>query len=95
VNLNPTNTPYLGNTNTTATDRYPTVVSGAMSSFNDILFDGVATYSGPILCNETITVECPNLSIQFPSDMLLNPPPGFFEDPPKMLINSSSLQSIP
>ena len=95
VNLNPANTPYLGNTNTTATDRYPTVVSGAMTSFNDILFDGVATYSGPILCNETITVDCPNLSIQFPSDMLMNPPPGFFEDPPKMLINSSSLQSIP
>lgn len=95
VNLNPTNTPYQGSTNTTATDRYPTVVSGAMVCFRDILLDGVATYSGPIMSNQNIVVDCPTLSIQFPSDMLLNPPPGFFDDPLLMRINSSSYQSIP
>lgn len=95
VNLNPMNTPYQGTTNTTATDRYPTVVSGAMVSFRDILLDGVATYSGPIMSNQNIVVDCPSLSIQFSSDMLLNPPPGFFEDPPKMRIITSSYQSIP
>lgn len=95
VNLNPTNTPYQGSTNTTATDRYPTVVSGAVVCYRDILLDGVATHSGPIMSNQNIVVDCPSLSIQFPSDILLNPPPGFFEDPPKMRINTSSYQSIP
>lgn len=94
VNLNPTNTPYLGTTNSNASDSYPTVVSGAMICFRDILLDGVATHSGPIMSNQVIRVDSPNLSIQFPSDMILNPPPGFFEDPPKMLINTSSYQSI-
>ena len=95
VNLNPSDTPYQGDSNTTATDRYPTVVSGAIVSSRDIRLEGVASYSGPIMSDDDIRVDCPNLSIQFPSDMLLNPPPGFYGDPPKMLINSSSYQSIP
>ena len=95
VNLNPADTPYQGDSNTTATDRYPTVVSGAMVSSRNIELAGVASYRGPIMSDNEIQVDCPNLSIQFPSDMLLNPPPGFYGDPPKMLINSSSYQSIP
>lgn len=95
VNLNPSDTPYQGDSNTTATDRYPTVVSGAIVSSRDIELKGVASYRGPIMSDGGIWVDCPNLSIQFPSDMLLNPPPGFYGDPPKMLINSSSYQSIP
>lgn len=95
VNLNPADTPYQGDSNTTATDQYPTVVSGAIVSSRDIQLEGVASYSGPIMSDDDIRVDCPNLSIQFPSDMLLNPPPGFYGDPPKMLINSSSYQSIP
>ena len=95
VNLNPADTPYRGDSNTTATDQYPTVVSGAIVSSRDIKLKGVASYLGPIMSADDIWVDCPNLSIQLPSDMLLNPPPGFYEDPPKMLINSSSHQSIP
>jgi hypothetical protein len=95
VNLNPADTPYQGDSNTTATDQYPTVVSGAIVSSRDIRLEGVASYSGPIMSDDDIRVDCPNLSIQFPSDMLLNPPPGFYEDPPKMLFNSSAYQSIP
>lgn len=95
VNLNPVNTPYLGSTNSNASDSYPTVISGAVICFRDIFLDGVATHSGPIMSNQVIRVDSPTLSIQFPSDMILNPPPGFFEDPPKMRLNFSSLQSIP
>ena len=95
VNLNPTDTPYLGSADTDVSDTYPTVLSGAIVSFRDISLDGVALLTGPVISNQKLVVKSSNLTINFPSDMLMNPPPSFYEDPPKMRLNYSSIQSTP
>ena len=78
-----------------ADDNYPTVIAGAILSNRDILLQGVSTISGPVMSNQTITVKSTGLVINFPSDMILNPPPGFFADPPAMRLIPSSVQSVP
>ena len=93
--LNPSSTPYAGNSDLDENDNYPTVIAGAILSNRDILLDGVSTLSGPVMSNQTITVKSSSLSINFPSDMILNPPPGFFPDPPPMRLIPSSVQSVP
>ena len=92
VNLNPSTSPYNGTFNADVSDAYPCTIKGAIVSNRDILLKGVSTLTGPVMSDQTITVKAANLSINFPSDMIVNPPPGFFADPPKMRLIPSSLQ---
>lgn len=95
VNLNPVTSPYLGVSDTNASGTYPSVINGPIVSTADILLNGLSTLSGPVLSGTNIHVTSSNLNINFPSDMILNPPPGFFADPPKMRLITSSVQSAP
>ena len=92
VNLNPAGTPFQGVSDTDASDSYPSLITGAVVSTGDILLSGLSTLSGPVHSGTNINVTSTNLNINFPSDLILNPPPGFFADPPKMRLITSSLQ---
>ncbi len=92
VNLNPLGTAYRGVSDLDASDSYPSLISGAIVSTGDILLSGLSTLSGPVQSGTNINVTSSNLNINFQSDMILNPPPGFFADPPKMRLITSSLQ---
>lgn len=95
INANPVSAPYLGVSDNDTSDSYPSIISGAMVSTNDISLEGVSELSGPIMCDSDMEVTSNDLKINFRSDMILNPPPGFFADPPPMRLTLSSLQSVP
>jgi hypothetical protein len=95
INANPVSAPYRGVSDSDASDSYPSIISGAMVSTNDISLEGVSELSGPIMCDSDMEVTSNDLKINFRSDMILNPPPGFFADPPPMRLTHSSLQSAP
>jgi hypothetical protein len=95
INANPVSAPYRGVSDSDASDSYPSIISGAMVSTNDISLEGVSELSGPIMCDSDMEVTSNDLKINFRSDMILNPPPGFFADPPPMRLNHSSLQTVP
>ncbi|MCY2982279.1 MAG: carbohydrate binding domain-containing protein [Planctomycetota bacterium] len=95
INTNPASSPYRGVTDKDARDTRPSQIMGAMVSTGDILLSGVSTLSGPVYSGNTINVTSDNLNIDFQSDMILNPPPGFFADAPEMRLIPSSLQSVP
>jgi len=95
VNLNPATSPYNGTSNADASDTYPGTIKGAIVSDRNILLNGVSALTGPVMSNQKITVKADDLSINFPSDMIVNPPPGFFADPPPMRLIPSSVQSVP
>ena len=92
VNLNPVGTPYQGVSDADASDFYPSLITGAIVSTGNVLLGGLSTLSGPVHSGTTINVTSSNLKINFPSDMILNPPPGFFADPPTMRLITSSLK---
>jgi len=92
VNLNPVGSPYRGVSDIDASDSYPSLITGAIVSTGDILLGGLSTLSGPVHSGTNINVTSSNLNINFPSDIILNPPPGFFADPPRMRLITSSLQ---
>ena len=95
MSLNPVGTTFLSVSDADAIDTYPSVISGAIVSTGDILLGGLSTLSGPVHSGTIINVTSSNLNINFPSDIILNPPPGFFADPPKMRLITSSVQSAP
>lgn len=92
---NPASSPYQGASDSDTSDSYPSLIAGATVSTNDISLNGVAELSGPIVSADEIDVSSENLSINFRSDMILHPPPGFYADPPKMRLIPSSVQSVP
>jgi hypothetical protein len=95
INANPVSAPYRGVSDSDASDSYPSLISGAMVSTNDISLEGVSELSGPVMCDSDMEVTSTDLKINFRSDMILNPPPGFFADPPPMRLTPSSLQTVP
>lgn len=95
INLNTPTSPYIGVSDLDALDSYPGVIKGPIVSTGNILLGGVSTLSGPVHSGTSITVTSTNLNIDFPSDIILNPPPGFFEDPPNMRLIPSSVRSVP
>ncbi|HUP77266.1 MAG TPA: hypothetical protein VM260_01805, partial [Pirellula sp.] len=60
-----------------------------------IRLEGRSPLSGPIHSGTIISAKQGTININFPSDIILNPPPGFFADPPKMRLITSSVQSAP
>jgi hypothetical protein len=95
INANPVSAPYQGASDNDASDSYPSLISGAMVSTNDVLLEGISELSGPVVSDNGIEVTSADLKINFRSDMIVNPPPGFFSDPPAMRLIPSSVQSVP
>lgn len=95
VDFNTVTTPYQGTSNTNATDQYSAGIVGPVVSLNDISLDGQVAYTGPIMAGDSIDVTSSNLQINFPSDIIHNPPPGFCPTTPTMRYISSSLQQVP
>jgi len=95
INANPATSPYQGTSDTDTSDSYPSIITGPIVSTMDIKLDGISVLSGPVMSAQQIRVDSSNLSINFQSDMILNPPPGFFADPPKMRLITSSVQTAP
>ena len=95
INANPASSSILGISDTDASDSYTGVIAGPIVSTMDILLNGVTALSGPVMSAQNIRVTASNLNINFDSDMILNPPPGFFADPPKMRLITSSIQTVP
>jgi hypothetical protein len=95
INANPVSAPYQGASDNDASDSYPSLISGAMVSTNDVLLEGISELSGPVVSDNGIEVISADLKINFRSDMIVNPPPGFFSDPPAMRLIPSSVQSVP
>jgi Carbohydrate binding domain len=96
--LNPTSSPSEGSSDADASDSYANVINGAILSVGTsaaILMNGGTTLSGPIMSTGRITVTTPGQTINFQSDMITNPPPSFFADPPKMRLIPSSIRSVP
>jgi hypothetical protein len=71
------------------------VINGPIVSTSNILLEGVTTLSGPVFAGQSIQVEANSLNINFASDIISNPPPGFFADPPPMKLITTSVQSAP
>jgi hypothetical protein len=96
-NLNPSHTPYNGDSDTDFLDAYPCGIQGPMVSTDEILLGNssssrgkIRDLTGPILAREEIEFTETNKRIWFPSDMILNPPPGFFPSfTPMRMIPSS------
>ena len=95
VNFNPAASPYQGVSDADANDSYPSAITGAIVSTGEIRLEGRSTLSGPIHSGTIIRAKSSTININFPSDIILNPPPGFFADPPKMRLITSSVQSAP
>jgi hypothetical protein len=95
ININPASAVYQGVSDNDTSDTYPSSILGSIVSTTDILLDGTSTLSGPIVSDRDINITSEGLTITFQPDMILNPPPGLFPDPPKMRLNTSSVQSVP
>ncbi len=96
--LNPPSSPIAGSSDADAGDSYTNAINGAILSVGGnaaILLNGTCTLSGPIMSTGPITVTTPGQTLNFQSDMITNPPPGFFADPPKMRLIPSSIRSVP
>jgi len=83
MNLNPPGSPYpyqagAGTfTNATATDSYPTSISGLVYAKDDLTIDGNTTINGVVVGNGAITVGSTSLTLRYNNFYLNNPPPGF------------------
>jgi hypothetical protein len=95
INFNPSTNPFAGVSDNDASDSYTTTVKGPIVSTEDILLEGKSSFTGPIICGKKIDVQASSVTIQFPSDIIMNPPPGFFASPPSMRMIASSLETAP
>ena len=96
-NLNPSHTPYNGDSDTDFLDAYPCGIQGAMVSSYEISLGNssssrgkIRDLTGPIVAREGIEFTETTKKIDFPSDLILNPPPGFYPSfTPMRMIPSS------
>ena len=95
ININSLASVNLSVVDGDTSDSYSTVINGPIVSTSDILLDGVTTLSGPVFAGQNIQVEANSLNVNFLSDIISNPPPGFFADPPPMKLITTSVQSAP
>lgn len=95
VNFNPSTSPYGGSSNSTTSNTYDGRILGAIVSTQGINLAGSSALTGPVVAGSTLTVNASTLNLSYMSDMILNPPPGFFDNPPAMRAVSSSFQTAP
>lgn len=101
-NYNPSHTPFGGVADDDFSDVFPCSIGGAILSTNTItLGNATATWgmirslTGPILARNALLVTTTTKDINFPSDMILNPPPGFYPSFTPMRLIPSSIDEAP
>lgn len=80
INLNPAGTPYPytgGVSNTTATESYPSRITGIVYSTNDLKFSASSSVTGVVMAADDIYVNATSLTLNYGSVYLNDPPPGF------------------
>ncbi|MBM3967112.1 MAG: hypothetical protein FJ308_18920 [Planctomycetes bacterium] len=84
-NFNPSHTPSGGIADDDFSGDYPCSIGGAILSTNTITLGNagaglgsIRSLTGPILAKNLLTVTTTTKDVFFPSDMILNPPPGFY-----------------
>jgi hypothetical protein len=95
TNLNPASTPYNGTSNTTTTDTYPSTLNGLIYAAGDIQITGNVTVNGQITTHGSINMSGPSLTVNFPSWLLHDPPPGYRPSSPSMIPAVETFQYIP
>jgi len=82
-------------------DSYPCIIQGAIFSTDTIALGNsntsmgkIRTLTGPILAKNTLSVQNTTKDISFDSNMILNPPPGFFPSFTPMRLIPSSIDEV-
>ncbi len=92
INFNPTGTPYNTAEDGDIDDTYPAVVNGLVYVSVDLATNNDAAFQGVVIVGNTFT-GAGNVTVNYGSDYLANPPRGFTE-PPKMLISQGSWKQL-
>ena len=95
IDFNPPGDAYNGTADTDGTDSYAEGMVGAVVSLGDIELKGDVNYSGPIYSGNDVKIQTQNLKINYDSNAIQNPPPGFYPSNPKMEYVSGSIQQAP
>jgi hypothetical protein len=101
-NYNPSHTPFGGVDDDDFADVFPCSIGGAILSTNSITLGNatagwgtIRSLTGPILSKNGLTITTTTKDINFPSDMILNPPPGFYPAFTPMRLIPSSIDEAP
>jgi hypothetical protein len=76
ISYNPPGTPYEGQEDTDITDTYPTVIQGLVYVSNNVISFESNVFDGVLVVGNTMTIQ-QMLDVQYQSNYLTNPPPGF------------------
>jgi hypothetical protein len=101
-NFNPSHTPFGGIADNDFSDIFPCTIGGAILATNTITLGNAAAsqgtirnLTGPILSKNQLLITNTTKDITFPSDMILNPPPGFYPAFTPMRLIPSSIDEAP
>lgn len=101
-NYNPAHTPFGGVADDDFSDVFPCSIGGAILSTNTITlgsatagFGAIRSMTGPVLAKNLLNITTTTKDINFPSDMILNPPPGFYPSFTPMRLIPSSIDEAP
>ena len=101
-NYNPSHTPFGGVADDDFADAFPCSIGGAILSTDSITLGNttagwgtIRSLTGPILSKNSLTITSTTNDINFPSDMILNPPPGFYPAFTPMRLIPSSIDEAP
>jgi hypothetical protein len=100
-NVNPTHTPYWGSADSDYSDSFPCFIDGAIFSTSSVSLGNsdssrgkIRWLTGPILSKESLAVRNTTKDIWFDSNMILNPPPGFYPSFTPMRLIPSSIDEV-
>jgi hypothetical protein len=85
VNFNPAGASYEFNnavcsaTDTAANDIYPSEIRGLVVIRNNLTFQNRPVIRGQLVVGNDISSSSGELEVEYQSDALLNPPPGFLD----------------
>jgi hypothetical protein len=99
-NFNPATTPFESTSDSLLDDTYDSSIKGAILSTDTIRLgttnsNEIPQLFGPVLAKNVLSVSNASKSIYFPSDMILNPPPGFYPAFTPMRLIPSSIDEAP
>ena len=86
VNFNPPGTPYGGVSNSTMTDTYPSQIVGLTYVSGNLSCNGNAVCSGTLVVGGALSVQGA-LSATYDPTWYQKPPPGFYVQPPPMIVS--------
>lgn len=100
-NVNPTHTPYWGSADSDFSDSFPCFIDGAILSTSSVSLGNsdwsrgkIQWLTGPILSKDSVDVRNTTKDIWFDSNMILNPPPGFYPSFTPMRLIPSSIDEV-